>query len=152
MSANRLSLSAPTPTRGVDATRPMSSGTAAWRVRQGRFRSCRTLPTSESARSRTDGNSSTKVAGLFLFLPVLLDLDLPQAVKGDAKLPGSKQIPPLQGAACVVGSEADRQAARQSYLRLGVHFDEGAGLFARPQRAAQDDLRGLTIPTRPSGP
>jgi transposase len=37
----------------------------------------------------------TKVAGLFLFLPLLLDLDLPQAVS-HAKLPGSKQIPPLQ--------------------------------------------------------
>ena len=37
----------------------------------------------------------TKVAGLFLFLPLLLDLNLPQAVS-DAKLPGSKQIPPLQ--------------------------------------------------------
>ena len=37
----------------------------------------------------------TKVAGLFLFLPLLLDFDLPQAVS-DAKLPGSKQIPPLR--------------------------------------------------------
>jgi transposase len=37
----------------------------------------------------------TKVAGLFLFLPLLLELNLPKAVS-DAKLPGSKQIPPLQ--------------------------------------------------------
>ena len=37
----------------------------------------------------------TKVAGLFLFFPLLLELDLPHAVS-NAKLPGSKQIPPLQ--------------------------------------------------------
>jgi transposase len=36
----------------------------------------------------------TKVAGLFLFLPLLLDLDLPRAVT-DAGLPGSEPIPPL---------------------------------------------------------
>ena len=35
----------------------------------------------------------TKVAGLFLFLPLLLDLDLPQAVI-QAGLPGSVPIPP----------------------------------------------------------
>ena len=38
---------------------------------------------------------STQVAGLFLFLPLVLDLDLPQAVT-QAGLPGSEQIPPLQ--------------------------------------------------------
>jgi transposase len=38
---------------------------------------------------------STNVAGLFVFVPLLLDLDLPKAVS-DANLPGSKQIPPLQ--------------------------------------------------------
>jgi transposase len=37
----------------------------------------------------------TKVAGLFLFLPLLLDLDLPRAV-AEARLPGSEAIPPLQ--------------------------------------------------------
>jgi len=37
---------------------------------------------------------TTQVAGLFLFLPQLLDLDLPQAV-GHAGLPGSEPIPPL---------------------------------------------------------
>src|SRR6059058_1113270 len=34
----------------------------------------------------------TKVAGLFLFLPLLLDLDLPRAV-AEAGLPGSEQVP-----------------------------------------------------------
>ena len=37
----------------------------------------------------------TEVAGLFLFFPLLLDLDLPQAVL-QAGLPGSEAIPPLQ--------------------------------------------------------
>ena len=37
---------------------------------------------------------STKIAGLFLFLPMLLDLDLPAAL-ATAELPGSEQIPPL---------------------------------------------------------
>jgi transposase len=38
---------------------------------------------------------SSKVAGLFLFLPMLLELDLPAAVNA-AGLPGSEPIPPLQ--------------------------------------------------------
>src|SRR5437764_14045464 len=38
---------------------------------------------------------STKVAGLFLFLPILLELDLPAAVLA-AGLPGSEPVPPLQ--------------------------------------------------------
>ncbi len=37
----------------------------------------------------------TKVAGLFLFFPLSLDLDLPQAV-AHAGLPGSEQVPRLQ--------------------------------------------------------
>ncbi|MGZ3432848.1 MAG: hypothetical protein ACXVA7_13750 [Isosphaeraceae bacterium] len=38
---------------------------------------------------------SSQVAGLFLFIPILLELDLPAAVTA-AGLPGSGQIPPLQ--------------------------------------------------------
>ena len=58
----------------------------------------------------------TKVAGLFLFLPLLLDLDLPQAV-AIAGLPGSEQIPPLQALLALAGPQAPRQAARQSHQR-----------------------------------
>ena len=58
----------------------------------------------------------TKVAGLFLFLPLLLDLDLPQAVS-DAKSARLEADPAAAGAARVVGSQAHRQAARQSYQR-----------------------------------
>ena len=58
----------------------------------------------------------TKVAGLFLFLPSLLDLDLPQAV-AHAGLPGSEQIPPLQALLALLAAQASRQAACQSHQR-----------------------------------
>ena len=66
----------------------------------------------------------TKVAGLFLFLPLLLDLDLPQAVT-HAELPGSEQIPPLQ-ARCFAKLLCKRRVSHISDL----YCDEGAGLFA----------------------
>jgi len=67
---------------------------------------------------------TTQVAGLFLFLPQLLDLDLPQAV-GHAGLPGSEPIPPLQAllAPKLLGKR------RVSHISDLCH-DEGAGLFA----------------------
>jgi transposase len=70
---------------------------------------------------------STKVAGLFLFLPLLLDLDLPQAVR-DARLPGSKQIPPLQALLALLAPKliGKRRVGHISDLCT----DEGAGLFA----------------------
>jgi len=69
----------------------------------------------------------TKVAGLFLFLPLLLDLDLPQAAR-DAKLPGSKQIPPLQALLAILVPKliGKRRVSHISDLCT----DEGAGLFA----------------------
>jgi transposase len=69
----------------------------------------------------------TKVAGLFLFLPLLLDLDLPQAVS-DARLPGSKQIPPLQALLALLAPKliGKRRISHISDLCT----DEGAGLFA----------------------
>jgi transposase len=69
----------------------------------------------------------TKVAGLFLFLPLLLDLDLPQAVR-DAELPGSKQIPALQALLAILVPKlvGKRRVSHISDLCT----DEGAGLFA----------------------
>jgi transposase len=69
----------------------------------------------------------TKVAGLFLFLPLLLDLDLPQAVT-HAKLPGSEQIPPLQALLALLVAKllGKRRVSHISDL----FCDEGAGLFA----------------------
>ncbi len=80
------------------------------------------------ALSLEDGRQfATKVAGLFLFLPLLLDLELPQAVKY-AKLPGSKQIPPLQAMlALLVPKLLGRR--RVSHIS-DLCCDEGAGLFA----------------------
>jgi transposase len=69
----------------------------------------------------------TKVAGLFLFLPVLLELDLPQAIS-DAKLPGSKQIPPLQALLALL---APKLIGKRRVSHIGdLCTDEGAGLFA----------------------
>ncbi|MGO8721816.1 MAG: hypothetical protein ACLQRM_03590 [Acidimicrobiales bacterium] len=69
----------------------------------------------------------TKVAGLFLFLPMLLDLDLLQAVS-DAKLPGSKQIPPLQALLALLAPKLIGKR-RVSHI-CDLCTDEGAGLFA----------------------
>ena len=52
----------------------------------------------------------TKVAGLFLFLPLLLDLDLPQAVS-KAKLPGSKQM--------MLSEDSDPGLSRRTAVREG---------------------------------
>jgi transposase len=69
----------------------------------------------------------TKAAGLFLFLPLLLDLDLPQAVTV-AGLPGSEQIPPLQALLALLVPKllGKRRVSHISDLC----DDEGAGLFA----------------------
>jgi transposase len=69
----------------------------------------------------------TKVAGLFLFLPLLLDLNLPQAVS-DAKLPGSCQIPPLQALLALLTPKLIGKR-RVSHI-CDLCNDEGAGLFA----------------------
>jgi transposase len=69
----------------------------------------------------------TKVAGLFLFLPLLLDLDLPQAVTA-AGLPGSDQVPSLQALLALLVPKllGKRRVSHISDLCN----DEGAGLFA----------------------
>ena len=70
---------------------------------------------------------STKVAGLFLFLPLLLDLDLPRAVI-HAGLPGSEQIPPLQALLAVL---APKLLGKRRVCHISdLCCDEGAGLFA----------------------
>jgi hypothetical protein len=69
----------------------------------------------------------TKVAGLFLFLPLLLDLDLPRAV-AEAHLPGSEAIPPLQALIALLVPKllGKRRVSHISDLC----DDQGAGLFA----------------------
>jgi transposase len=80
------------------------------------------------ALSLADGRQlPTQVAGLFLFLPQLLDLDLPQAVT-HAGLPGSEQIPPLQALLALLVPKllGKRRVSHISDLC----DDQGAGLFA----------------------
>jgi hypothetical protein len=70
---------------------------------------------------------STDVAGLFVFYPLLLDLDLPQAVSL-AKLPGSQQIPPLQA---LIALMAPKLIGKRRVSHISdLCDDEGAGLFA----------------------
>ena len=69
----------------------------------------------------------TKVAGLFLFVPLLVELDLPRAVTL-AKLPGSKQIPPLQALLALLVPKLIGKR-RVSHIS-DLCNDEGAGLFA----------------------
>ena len=69
----------------------------------------------------------TKVAGLFLFLPLLLDLDLPRAV-AEARWPGSEAIPPLQALLALLVPKLLGQR-RVSHIS-DLCDDEGAGLFA----------------------
>jgi transposase len=69
----------------------------------------------------------TQVAGLFLFLPLLLDLDLPQAVT-QAGLPGSEPIPPLQALLALLVPKLLGKRRVSHISDLG--HDEGAGLFA----------------------
>jgi transposase len=78
--------------------------------------------------SLVDGRQfPTQVAGLFLFLPLLLDLDLPRAVT-HAGLPGSEPIPPLQALRALLVPKllGKRRVSHISDLCL----DQGAGLFA----------------------
>jgi transposase len=69
----------------------------------------------------------TKVAGLFLVLRAVLELDLPGAVT-QAGLPGSEQIPPLQALLALLAPKllGKRRVSHISDLCC----DEGAGLFA----------------------
>jgi len=70
---------------------------------------------------------TTTVAGLFLFLPQLLDLDLPDAVR-QAGLPGSEPVPPLQAFLALLLPKllGHRRISHISDLCT----DEGAGLWA----------------------
>jgi transposase len=70
---------------------------------------------------------STDVAGLFVFLHLLLDLDLPRAVS-QAQLPGSEQIPPLQALLALLVPKLIGKR-RVSHIS-DLCDDEGAGLFA----------------------
>jgi hypothetical protein len=69
----------------------------------------------------------TRVAGLFLFVPLMADVDLGQVAR-QAQLPGSRAIPPEQAlrallALKLIGKE------RKSHV-MNLLFDDGLALFA----------------------
>jgi hypothetical protein len=69
----------------------------------------------------------SRAAGLFLFLPQLLLLDLPAAV-AEAGWPGSEQIPPLQALLALL---APKLLGKRRISHINdLCCDEGAGLFA----------------------
>jgi transposase len=70
---------------------------------------------------------ATRVAGLFLFVPLLLELDVPAAVQ-QAGWPGSRPIPALQALLALLAPKllGKRRVSHISDLCT----DEGAGLFA----------------------
>jgi hypothetical protein len=70
---------------------------------------------------------ATQVAGLFLFVPQLLALDLPDAVR-QADLPGSESVPPLQAFLALLLPKLLGHR-RISHID-DLCTDEGAGLWA----------------------
>ena len=98
----------------------------------------------------TDRQFTTQVAGLFLFVPQLLALDLPDAVRqaGLARF-GSHSAPArLSGLAAAETAGPPPCISHISDLCA----DEGAGSLGRTQRPAQDDLRHRLVPTAPTAP
>ncbi len=70
---------------------------------------------------------ATQVAGLFLFVPFVLESHFPQAVKA-AGYPGSAQIPALQA---MLGLIAPKLLGKRRVSHISdLCSDEGAGLFA----------------------
>jgi hypothetical protein len=69
----------------------------------------------------------TKVAGLFLFVPILLALDVPQAVER-ARWPGSKAIPAVQAILALLTAKL-LSKRRISHIS-DLCDEEGAGLFS----------------------
>jgi hypothetical protein len=88
---------------------------------------CRRLPISVNSRLLAGRTLPTQAAGLFLFVPLLLDSCLAQAVQA-AGYPGTQQIPALQAILALLASKllGKRRISHVSDLCT----DEGAGLFA----------------------
>ena len=74
-----------------------------------------------------DRSVPTNAAGLFLFLPHLLDLQIDRAV-GHAGYPGTKMVPPTQALLALL---AGKLLGKRRISHIDdLNFDEGAGLFA----------------------
>ena len=67
------------------------------------------------------------IGGIFLFAPLIERLGLPEVV-AQARLPGSKQIPPLQSFLSIL---ALKLIGRERICQVDdLNFDKGMGLFA----------------------
>ncbi len=73
------------------------------------------------------GGFTTQLGGLFLFLPWLVDCDWPALVR-QARFPGSKMIPALQGMLSLLGLKLCSRE-RKSHV-MDLVFDPGLALFA----------------------
>jgi transposase len=80
---------------------------------------------------------STQLGGLFLFLPLLVDCDLPDLVR-QAGYPGSKMIPAPQAWLSLLGLKLS-STERKSHV-MDLVFDEGLGSVCGTQRGTQDHL------------
>ena len=96
----------------------------------------------------TDRQFTTQVAGLFLFVPQLLALDLPDAVRR-AGLPGSEAIPPLHAFLALLLPKllGHRRISHISDLCADEGRDSGRDSTSCPRRPTPP-----TIPTAPTAP
>ena len=99
------------------------------RMTNGRRRSFpRPLPSPIAASSLlAPRRFTTQLGGLFLFLPLLVDCDLPGLVR-QAGYPGSKMIPAAQAWLSLLGLKLS-STERKNHV-MDLVFDEGLALFA----------------------
>ena len=92
---------------------------------------------------------TTRVGGLFLFIPDLVRFDL-KALARRAKLPGSQMIPPLQGLLAALGLKL-WSIERKSHV-MALVADEGLGLFcglnAMPKKSFLSEYSSRITPEK----
>jgi transposase len=92
---------------------------------------------------------TTRVGGLFLFIPDLVRFDL-EALAKRAKLPGSQMIPPLQGLLAALGLKL-WSIERKSHI-MSLVADEGLGLFcglnAMPKKSFLSEYSSRITPEK----
>src|SRR5215467_9849861 len=94
---------------------------------------------------------TTRVGGLFLFIPDLVRLDV-EALAERAKLPGSKMIPPLQGLLAALALKL-WSIERKSHI-MALVADEGLALFcglnAMPKKSFLSEYSSRVTPQKVS--
>jgi len=99
--------------------------------------------------SLTPREFTTRVGGLFLFIPDLVRFDV-KALARRAKLPGSQMIPPLQGLLAALGLKL-WSIERKSHV-MALVADEGLGLFcglnAMPKKSFLSEYSSRITPEK----